>query len=130
MATRNARLACLRSFFHFASLRHPEHAGLIQRVLAVPAKRTGRPTVRYLDRPKAEVLLAAPDLSTRTGRRDKALLAVALQTGLRVSELAGLRRQDVRLGKGGACPLHRQEQEGTLHSAHRSDVRPGECLDP
>lgn len=100
VATRNARLACLRSFFHFASLRHPEHAGLIQRVLAVPAKRTGRPMVNYLDRPEAEALLAAPDLSTRTGRRDRTLLAVALQTGLRVSELAGLRLQDVKLGKG------------------------------
>ena len=100
MATRNARLACLHSFFRFASLRHPENAALIQRVLAIPAKRTGRPMVSYLDAPEADALLAAPDLSTRIGRRDRALLALALQTGLRVSELAGLRVQDVRFGKG------------------------------
>jgi site-specific recombinase XerD len=100
VATRNARLACLHSFFRFASLRHPENAALIQRVLAIPAKRTGRPMVSYLDAPEADALLAAPDLSTRIGRRDRALLALALQTGLRVSELAGLRVQDVRFGKG------------------------------
>ena len=100
VATRNARLACLRSFFHFASLRHPEHAALVQRVLAIPAKRTGRPSVNYLEAAEAEALLASPDSSTRTGRRDKALLALALQSGLRVSELASLRCQDVALGKG------------------------------
>jgi site-specific recombinase XerD len=100
VATRNARLACLHSFFRFASLRHPDNAALVQRVLAIPAKRTGRTMVSYLDKAEAEALLAAPDLSTRTGRRDRALLAVALQTGLRVSELAGLGFQDVRLGQG------------------------------
>lgn len=100
VATRNARLACLHSFFHFASLRHPEHAAVVQRVLAIPAKRTGRPLVSYLDSAEADALLAAPDLSTRTGRRDRTLIALALQAGLRVSELAGLRRQDVSFGKG------------------------------
>jgi integrase/recombinase XerD len=100
VATRNARLACLHSFFRFASLRHPENAALVQRALAIPAKRTGRPMVSYLEKAEAEALLSSPDISTRTGRRDRALLAVALQTGLRVSELAGLCAQDVRLGKG------------------------------
>jgi site-specific recombinase XerD len=100
VATRNARLAALHSFFRFASLRHPEHAATVQRALAVPPKRTGRPVVSYLAKEEARALLAAPDLSTRTGRRDRALLAVALQTGLRVSELAGLRCQDVTLGRG------------------------------
>jgi integrase/recombinase XerD len=99
-STRNARLAAVRSLFAFAALRHPEHAALIQRVLAIPAKRTDRALVSYLTRPEIDALLAAPDLATRTGRRDRALLLVGVQTGLRVSELTALRRQDVVLGTG------------------------------
>jgi integrase/recombinase XerD len=100
VSTRNARLGALRSLFRFAALRHPEHAALIQRVLAIPAKRTDRALVSYLTRPEIDALLGAPDPKTRTGRRDRALLLVAIQTGLRVSELIGLRRQDVHLGTG------------------------------
>jgi len=77
-ATRNARLAAVHSLFRFAALRHPEHAAVIQRVLAIPAKRTGRPVVCYLTKPEIDALLAAPDLATRTGRRDRALLLVAI----------------------------------------------------
>lgn len=98
--TRNARLAAIHSFFRFASLRHPEHAGLITRVLAIPAKRTDRTTIAFLNDQEMEALLAAPDRSTRLGRRDHALLALALQTGLRVSELTGLHCQDIALGTG------------------------------
>ncbi len=100
VATRNARLAAIHSLFRFAALRHPEHAGLIQRVLAIPAKRTDHPDISYLTTVEIDALLAAPDLTTRLGRRDRALLAVAVQTGLRASELVGLRRQDVTLGTG------------------------------
>jgi integrase/recombinase XerD len=100
-ATRNARLAAVRSLFRFASYRHPEHAALIARVLSIPAKRTDRPVVTFLARPEVDALLAAPDRGTWTGRRDHALLTLAVQTGLRVSELAGLRRADVTLGRGG-----------------------------
>ncbi len=100
VSTRNARLAAARSLFGFAALRHPEHAGLIQRVLAIPAKRTDRALVCFLTRPEIDALLASPDRSTWTGRRDHALLLVAVQTGLRVSELIGLRRQDIELGAG------------------------------
>lgn len=100
ISTRNARLAAVHSLFRFAALRHPEHAAVIQRVLAIPAKRADRVLVTYLVRPEVEALLAAPDRSTRHGRRDRALLLLAVQTGLRVSELTGLRCQDVTFGTG------------------------------
>ncbi len=98
--TRNARLAAIRSFFRYAALCHPEHAGLIARVLAIPAKRAQRNELCYLSQPEADALLAAPDRATWTGRRDHALLDVAIDTGLRVSELTGLRNRDVELGTG------------------------------
>jgi len=98
--TRNARLAALHSFFRFAALRHPEHAQLIQRVLAIPPKRATKGIVPFLTEAEVEALLAAPDRSTRRGRRDHALLVLALQTGLRVSELTGLCWNDVELGTG------------------------------
>lgn len=100
VTTRNARLAAVHSFFRYAALRHPDHAGLIQRVLAIPAKRTGRESVSYLTGAEIDALLGAPDRRTRLGRRDHALLLLAVQTGLRVSELVGLRRSDVTLGGG------------------------------
>ncbi len=98
--TRNARLAAIRSFFHYAALRHPEHAGLIAAVLDIPAKRRERKEVAYLTAPEIEALVESPDRQTWHGRRDHTLLAVAAQTGLRVSELTGLRNNDVELGTG------------------------------
>ena len=98
--TRNARLAAIHSMFRFAALRHPEHAALIARVLAVPTKRFDRAVVSYLTAEEVDALLAAPDRSRWIGRRDHALLTVAIQTGLRVSELTSLRCQDVHLGTG------------------------------
>jgi integrase/recombinase XerD len=98
--TRNARLAAIRSFFRFAALRHPEHGGLIARVLDIPTKQCERKEVRHLDRDEVQALLDAPHTDTWTGRRDHALLDVAVQTGLRVSELTGLRNGDIALGPG------------------------------
>lgn len=98
--TRNVRLAAIRSMFRFAALRHPEHADVIGRVLALPAKRFDRALISFLTKEEVHALLAAPDRSTTTGRRDHALLLTAIQTGLRVSELTGLRCDDVRLGAG------------------------------
>ena len=98
--TRNARLSAIRSFFRYAALRHPEHAALIARVLDIPARRCERREVRHLDQTEVQALLAAPDRGTWTGRRDRALLDVAVQTGLRVSELTGLRIGDVHLSAG------------------------------
>jgi len=98
--TRNARLAAIHSMFRFAALRHPEHAELIGRVLAVPTKRFDRAIVSYLTKEEADALINAPDRSRWIGRRDHALLALTVQTGVRVSELASLRCHDVHLGTG------------------------------
>jgi integrase/recombinase XerD len=98
--TRNARLGAIHSLFGYAATRLPEHAGLIAQVLAIPPKRANRPSVTYLTTIEIRALLAAPDRSTRIGRRDHTLLQVASQTGLRVSELTALRCQDVWLGTG------------------------------
>ena len=98
--TRNARLAAIHSLFRYAALRHPEDAAVIQRVLAIPAKRFDRTVITYLTEDEIDALLAAPDRDTWTGRRDHALLMLACQTGLRASELTGLRISDVHLGSG------------------------------
>ena len=98
--TRNARLAAIHSFFRFAAGREPAHAGLIQRVLAIPQKRFDRDLVAFLTAIEVEALLAAPDMTTRLGRRDHALLILAVQTGLRLAELTGLRIEDLVLGAG------------------------------
>jgi integrase/recombinase XerD len=98
--TRNARLGAIHSFYRFAALEHPEHAATIARVMAIPTKRHERNTVSYLDRDEIKALLAAPDGDTWLGRRDHALLVLMIQTGVRVSELTGLRLGDVHLGSG------------------------------
>jgi len=97
-STRNVRLAAIRSLFRYAALRHPEHAEVIARVLAMPAKRFDRALVSFLTTEEVKAMLAAPDTTTWTGRRDHALLLTAIQTGLRVSELTGLQCQNVHLG--------------------------------
>ena len=98
--TRNARLAAVHSLFRYAALRHPEDSAVIQRVLAIPPKRFDRTIITYLSETETDALLAAPDQSTRTGRRDHAMLATAIQTGLRASELVSLSVNDVHLGTG------------------------------
>ena len=92
--TRNIRLAAIHSFFQYCALRHPEHAALIARVLAIPPKRGERRTVTFLAPDEVQALLNAPDRTTWAGRRDHALLLTAVQTGLRVSEVLGLTRAD------------------------------------
>jgi site-specific recombinase XerD len=98
--TRNARLTAIHSFFHYAALQAPECSEQIARALSIPEKRYDSTLVSYLTEPEIDALLAAPDRSTRTGRRDHALLLLGVQTGLRVSELASLRCQDLNLGAG------------------------------
>jgi integrase/recombinase XerD len=98
--TRNSRLAAIRSLFAWAALRHPEHAAVIQRVLAISPKRYQRNLVTYLTSAETEALLAACDQGTWTGRRDHAMIMLAAQAGLRVSELAGLTARDITLGAG------------------------------
>lgn len=99
-ATRNNRLAAIHSLFAYAALHHPEHAASIQRVLAIPHKRTERNLVTYLTEQEVDALLGACDQTTWTGRRDHAMLVLTIQTGLRISELAGLTRADITLGAG------------------------------
>jgi integrase/recombinase XerD len=98
--TRNNRLAAIHSLFAYAALRHPEHAASIQRVLAIPAKRHQRNLVTYLTGGEVDAFLAGCDPATWTGRRDAAMLLLAVQTGLRISELAALTCADVTLGVG------------------------------
>ena len=98
--TRNTRLTAIRSLFRYAALRHPEHAETIQRVLSIPPKRFERRLVSFLTDVEVDALLSAPDRTTWVGRRDHTLIATAVQTGLRASELIGLRTSDVHLGVG------------------------------
>jgi len=98
--TRNARLAAIHSLFRYAALRCPEHAEVIARVLAIPPKRYDKALVTWLTEPELTALLAAPDRSTWAGRRDHAVILLAAQTGLRISELTGLTIGDVHLGTG------------------------------
>ena len=98
--TRNLRLTAVHSFFRYASYEAPTHAAQIARVLAIPAKKFDRALVAFLSRAEVDALLAAPDQHTWSGRRDHALMLLAVQTGLRLSELIGLRRDDVHLGMG------------------------------
>lgn len=100
VSTRNARLTAIRAVMGFALPDHPEHAHTIARVLAVPARRQPTPTVEFLTGAETDALLAAPDISTWTDRRDRALLTLAVQTGLRVSELTCLTTTDVHTGTG------------------------------
>jgi site-specific recombinase XerD len=99
-ATRNNRLAAIHSLFTYLALHHPEHSALIQRVLAIPPKRTERNVLTYLTETEADALLAACNQGSWTGRRDHAMLALTIQTGLRISELVVLNCQDITLGTG------------------------------
>ena len=98
--TRNARLAAVRSLFRYASLRHPEHAALIQRVLAIPQKRFEKKIVSFLTQTEIDALLAAPDPIRWEGRRDRSLMLLGIQTGLRLSEIINLNCADVCLATG------------------------------
>ncbi|HEX2311675.1 MAG TPA: tyrosine-type recombinase/integrase [Vicinamibacterales bacterium] len=140
--TRNARLAAIHSMFRFAALRHPEHAALISRVIAVPTKRFDRAIVSYLTPEEVNALLAAPDRTRWIGRRDHALMTVAIQTGLRVTELINLRCQDAHLGTGPhvqasgkgrkqrATPLTSQTVAVLREWTQERDGQPGQPLFP
>jgi site-specific recombinase XerD len=98
--SRNVRRAAVQAFFRYVALYAPDHSALAQRVLAIPPKRFERTPIGFLTRPEVEALLNAPDQTTWIGRRDRTLLLLAAQTGLRVSELVGLCCQDIVLGHG------------------------------
>jgi len=98
--TRNLRLTAVHSFFRFAAFEAPTHSAQIQRVLAIPAKRFTRALIPFLSRQEVDALLAAPDQRNWSGRRDHALLLLAVQTGLRLSELTSLKHEDLHVGVG------------------------------
>ena len=98
--TRNTRLAALHSFFRFIAFAEPACSLQCQQVLAIPTKRHARPPVEFLAEEETVALVAAPDPATWIGRRDRTLLLVAVQTGLRNAEIRSLRRHDVDLGVG------------------------------
>jgi site-specific recombinase XerD len=114
--SRNLRMTAIRSFFRYLALETPQHSGLIQRVLAIPNKRRAQRLVGFLTRPEVDALLAAPDRTTRIGRRDHALLLLAVQTGLRLSELTALRHQDLVLTRGAhvRCEGRRQSESSPI----------------
>ncbi len=99
--TRNLRLTAIRSFYNYVAYEAPAHAAQIQRILAIPGKRFTRRPVQFLTRPEVDALLAAPDRRSWSGRRDHCFLLLALQTGLRLSEMTALKWPDVKLGVGG-----------------------------
>jgi len=98
--SRNLRLTAIHSFFRYAAFELPTHAAQIQRVLAIPTKRFTRTLVSFLSRPEVDALLATPDRSTWSGRRDYVFILTAVQTGLRLSEMTGLKREDLIFGAG------------------------------
>lgn len=120
--TRNARLAAIHSFFAYAAHQHPEHAALISRVLAIPAKRHDRTDITYLHDDEIKALLRAPDRSRWTGRRDHALLLTAITTGLRVSELTGLTWADTHLGTGAHTLCHGKGRKDRATPLSRENV--------
>lgn len=104
--TRNARLVAIHSLFRYAALREPACAHVIQRVLSIPHKRFDKAGVCYLSLEEVQAVLATPDRATWIGRRDHALLLTLFQTGLRVSELIGVRLADIHLGTGAHLRCH------------------------
>src|SRR5215472_18105720 len=119
-ATRNVRLAAIRSFMRFIEYREPSALQQVQRIRAIPMKRTDMSLVAYLNREEMQALLDAPNPNTREGVRDRAMLHMAYAAGLRVSELVGLRLDNLTfdptlsvhvMGKGRrerALPLWRE----------------------
>ncbi len=118
--SRNLRLTAVRSFFRYAALEAPVHAGAIQRVLAIPNQRQPRALVGFLSRPEIDALLAAPNQASWLGRRDHAFLLTAVQTGLRLSEMTSLRHEDISLGTGAHVSLPRERAQGTLYSSDQT----------
>jgi site-specific recombinase XerD len=104
--TRNLRLTAIRSLYRYAALRHPEHAAVIQRVLAIPTARFDRPQITFLTQTECQALIDAPDPSRWEGRRDRALLTLTIQAGLRVSEVTAINCGDVTLDTGAHVRIH------------------------
>jgi integrase/recombinase XerD len=123
VSTRNTRLAAVHSLFAYASYQHPEHAATIRHVLAIPAKRVPRTEITYLTPPEVTALLNAPDRSSTAGRRDHALIQVAVTTGMRVAELTALRVGDIHLGTGAHALCHGKGRKDRATPLDRQTVQ-------
>lgn len=121
--TRNARHAAIRSFFRYSAVQEPTYSAVIQRVLAMPQKRFTRRLVCFLNRCESDALLQAPDRHTWLGRRDHVLIRLAIETGLRVSELTGLRCKDVVLGRGAHVRCQGKGRKERCTPLHPETVR-------
>lgn len=140
--SRNVRLAAIHSFFNYVALQEPAGGAVAQRVLAIKNKRCAKNPVEFLTRPEIDALLAAPDQTTWSGRRDRTLMLVAVQTGLRVSELIGLCCQDVTLGSGAhvrclgkgrktrCVPLRKEAVAALRHWMRERNGQPPDALFP
>ncbi|MGA2786253.1 MAG: site-specific integrase [Verrucomicrobiota bacterium] len=140
--SRNVRLAAIHSFFNYVALQEPAAGAVAQRILAIKSKRCTKKPMEFLTRPEIDALLAAPDQTTWSGRRDRTLLLVAVQTGLRVSELIGLCCQDVILGSGAhvrctgkgrktrCIPLRKEAVTALRHWMREQNGRPTDPLFP
>lgn len=120
--TRNARLAAIHAFFSYASYHHPEHLDLIARVLAIRTKKTSTTILTYLTGAEVDALLQAPDQSTRIGRRDHAIMATLIATGLRVGELTALTYHDVKLTKPAHLLVHGKGRKDRITPLNRATV--------
>jgi integrase/recombinase XerD len=122
--TRNARLSAIHSFFRYVSFRAPEYAELCYQILAIPSKRFERRPIEFLTRKEIDALTNAPNRNSWIGRRDRTFLLTAAQTGLRVSELIGLRCRDVALGTGAhvKCNGKGRKQRSTPLRRETTDV--------
>ena len=126
--SRNLRLTAIHSFFRYAAFEAPAHSAQIQRVLAIPSKRFTRTLIQFLTRPEVDALLAAPDQLTWSGRRDHAFLLVAVQTGLRLSEMTGLKRTGPHRRVWRSPALDRQGPQRTLHTSRQIHTCRAESL--
>jgi integrase/recombinase XerD len=125
--SRNARLAAIRSFFRFVQMREPAVLAVASRVLAIPVKRTERKLIGYLTRPEMDALLSAADRTNWDGRRDHALLLTLYNSGARVSEIIGVRRDEIVLDVPASLKLHgkgRKERAVPLWARTAQVLRP------
>ncbi len=127
--TRNNRLAAIHAFFRYVAVSEPGLAWHCQRILAMPSKRYDRGPVAFVTEEEASALVAAPNPKTWIGKRDRALLLVVVQTGLRNSEITSLRRQDVELGTGSHVPLSREGPQDAMYAAPSGRHQDSEGMD-
>ena len=121
--SRNARLAAIHSFVHYAILKDPTALPVLQAILAIPAKQFDRILIHPLSRDEIFALLDAPDCATWTGRRDCALLTMLYNTGARVSEIAQIHRGDLQLVSAGRVLLHGKGRKERVLPLWKQTVR-------